>query len=62
MDADVLSPLRLSLQVATCATIVTLLVGIPVSYLLARKQFWGKDVVSLLLTLPWCCRQRSPVG
>ncbi len=52
MDADVLFPLRLSLQVATCATIVTLLVGIPVSYFLARKEFRGKDVISLLLTLP----------
>ena len=48
----VLFPLRLSLQVATCATLVTLLVGIPVSYVLARKHFKGKDVVALLLTLP----------
>jgi molybdate transport system permease protein len=47
-----LFPLRLSLQVAICATLITLLVGIPVSYLLARKRFRGKDIVALLLTLP----------
>ena len=49
---SVLFPLRLSLQVATCATLVTLLAGIPVAYVLARKRFRGKDVVALLLTLP----------
>ena len=48
----VLFPLRLSLQVATCATLITLLVGIPVAYVLARRRFRGKDIVSLLLTLP----------
>ena len=47
-----LFPLRLSLQVATCATLITLLVGIPIAYVLARKRFKGKDVVALLLTLP----------
>ncbi len=49
---DVLFPLRLSLQVAACATVVTLLVGIPIAYLLARKRFRGKDIISLVLTLP----------
>lgn len=49
---SVLFPLRLSLQVAACATVVTLLVGIPIAYLLARKRFRGKDVVSIILTLP----------
>ena len=48
----VLFPLRLSLQVAACATVITLLVGIPISYVLARKRFRGKDIVTLLLTLP----------
>jgi molybdate transport system permease protein len=49
---SVLFPLRLSLQVAACATVVTLLVGIPLAYVLARKHFRGKDVLALLLTLP----------
>jgi len=47
-----LFPLRLSLQVAACATLITLLVGLPVTYVLARKRFRGRDIVTLLLTLP----------
>jgi molybdate transport system permease protein len=31
---------------------ITLIVGIPVAYALARKNFKGKDVISLILTLP----------
>jgi molybdate transport system permease protein len=49
---SVLFPLRLSLQVAACATVATLIVGIPLSYLLARKRFWGKELLDLFLTLP----------
>lgn len=49
---SVLFPLRLSLQVAACATVITLIVGIPLAYLLARKRFKGKDVVALVLLLP----------
>ena len=47
-----LFPLRLSLQVAACATVITLLAGIPLAYVLARKRFKGKDVLTLVLTLP----------
>lgn len=49
---SVLFPLRLSVQVAVCATVVTLLLGIPLSYVLARKRFKGKDFIAMLLTLP----------
>ena len=49
---DVLSPLRLSVQVAACATLVTIVVGIPVAYWLARARFRGKELVDSLLTLP----------
>jgi molybdate transport system permease protein len=49
---SVLFPLRLSFQVAACATIVTLILGIPFSYLLARKRFKGKEILDLVLTLP----------
>lgn len=47
-----LSPLRLSLQVAVCATIATILVGVPLAYLLARKRFKGQSILDLLFTLP----------
>lgn len=49
---NVLFPLRLSVQVAVCATVVTLLLGIPLAYILARKRFKGKDLISMFLTLP----------
>jgi molybdate transport system permease protein len=49
---SVLFPLRLSLQVAAIATVFILLIGVPVAYMLARKRFWGRDLISLVLTLP----------
>jgi len=49
---SVLFPLRLSLQVATCATLITLMVGTPLAYLLARKRFRGKELLDVALTLP----------
>ncbi len=49
---DMLFPLRLSLQVAACATVITLIVGIPLAYLLARKRFRGKEILDSILTLP----------
>jgi molybdate transport system permease protein len=49
---SVLFPLRLSLQVAIAATAVSLLVGIPLAYVLARKRFKGKEILDLFLTIP----------
>ena len=47
-----LSALRLSLQVAVAATALNALVGIPVAYVLARRRFWGRSLLDLLVTLP----------
>lgn len=47
-----LFPLRLSLQVAICATVVAVLVGVPISYALARKRFRGRALLDVLVTLP----------
>jgi len=44
--------LRLSLQVAACATVLTFLVGTVLAYVLARKHFRGKEVLDLLVTMP----------
>jgi molybdate transport system permease protein len=49
---SVLFPLRLSLQVAAIATIFIVVVGVPIAYVLARKRFPGRDLISLILTLP----------
>jgi molybdate transport system permease protein len=49
---NVIFPLRLSLQVAAIATVLIVIIGVPVAYLLGRKRFPGRDLVNLLLTLP----------
>ncbi len=33
-------------------TLFTLLAGVPVSYVLARKNFWGKELLDAVFTLP----------
>ena len=48
----VLSALRLSLQCATIATIVCILVGVPLAWLLARVDFPGRKIVRALVTVP----------
>jgi len=44
--------LALSIEVAVSATILNVLIGIPVAYLLARRRFWGHAAVDLAVTLP----------
>ena len=46
------SALSLSLQVAGWSTLLNLLLGIGVGYLLARMRFPGRDLLDTLLTLP----------
>lgn len=45
-------PLRLSLQVAASATVLTALVGVVLAYALARWRFRGRDALDLLVTMP----------
>jgi molybdate transport system permease protein len=52
MEGSVLFPLRLSLQVATAATLLIVLIGTGMAYVLARKNFRGKEPLDILLTLP----------
>jgi molybdate transport system permease protein len=52
MSPDNLSALRLSLQVAVAATALNALVGIPIAFVLARRRFWGRSLLDLLVTLP----------
>jgi len=44
--------LKLSLQVATVATVFVVIIGLCTSYLLARRNFPGKELLDILLTLP----------
>nr|WP_294864261.1 molybdate ABC transporter permease subunit [uncultured Pseudogulbenkiania sp.] len=44
--------LALSLKVAGCATLLNLLLGVGVGFLLARGRFVGRDLLDTVLTLP----------
>lgn len=52
MGQSVLFSMRLSLQVAAVASFFVVIVGICVAYLLARREFRGKEIVDMLFTLP----------
>jgi molybdate transport system permease protein len=44
--------LRLSLVCATCATVLCLLLGVPLAWVLARARFPGRRLVRALVTVP----------
>lgn len=45
-------PIRLTLQVATLATLISLFIGIFLGYLLARKNIPGRNFFDSIITLP----------
>ncbi|HEY3506329.1 MAG TPA: ABC transporter permease [Actinocatenispora sp.] len=47
-----LTALRLSLETATLATVVSVALGVPLAWLLARVAFPGRRVVRALITVP----------
>ncbi|MFI7409671.1 ABC transporter permease [Streptomyces sp. NPDC049627] len=49
---EVWQALRLSLLCATAATAVSLVIGVPLAWLLARVEFPGRGLVRALVTLP----------
>jgi molybdate transport system permease protein len=51
-DPSVAEALRLSLVTATTATLVSLLVGVPLAWVLARTTFPGRSCVRSLILLP----------
>lgn len=52
MLTEVAFPMRLSLQVALIATVLVAAVGLPLAYLLATRQFRGKTLLEVVVTLP----------
>jgi len=52
MTPEEWTAVRLSLLVATTATLASLPVGVAVAWLLARRQFWGKGLLDTLVHLP----------
>ncbi|MDM4718943.1 ABC transporter permease [Micromonospora sp. WMMA1363] len=51
-EPAVLAALRLSLLTATLATLLCLLLGVPLAWLLARVEFPGRRLVRALVTVP----------
>jgi molybdate transport system permease protein len=47
-----LTPLELTLKVAFTSTLLAFLVGVPLAFLVARKKFWGRELLDSLATLP----------
>ncbi len=52
MESSILFSLKLSLQVAAIATVFVLIAGVSIAYLLAMKNFRGKEFVDMIFTLP----------
>ena len=52
MSSEIASAIGLSIQVAVAATVLNAFFGVPLAYVLARRRFWGKSAVDLLVTLP----------
>ncbi|MEV1024897.1 molybdate ABC transporter permease subunit [Streptomyces sp. NPDC050264] len=51
-STEVWQALQLSLVCATLATLVSLVLGVPLAWLLARTEFRGRGLVRALVTLP----------
>jgi molybdate transport system permease protein len=47
-----LTPLGLTLKVAFTSTLLAFLTGVPLAFLVARKKFWGRELLDSLVTLP----------
>ena len=52
VEPGVLTALRLSVTTASAATVLAVLVGVPLAVLLARVEFPGRRLVRALVTLP----------
>lgn len=51
-DKEVISSIWLSLYTSGMAALISFLFGTPFAYLLARKNFWGKNFIESIIDLP----------
>jgi len=51
-DDSIIFSMKLSFKVAFFATLLVVVIGIVVAYILARKNFFGKELLDILFTLP----------
>ena len=52
-ESELLDPLINSVRMSSVATALVILVGVVASYLVARKQFWGRKVLEGVLSIPF---------
>src|SRR5712692_10283612 len=52
MSDTIVSALWLSIRVSLLATVLNGVVGVPLAYLLAKRRFWGRPALDVLVTLP----------
>jgi molybdate transport system permease protein len=51
-DSQVLQALRLSLECATAATVLSFVLGVPLAWVMARSRIPGRSLLRALVTLP----------
>ena len=52
LESEVYNSILLTLTAAFTATFISLFIGIPLAYLLARYQFFGKKILEALIDIP----------
>lgn len=52
MDKEIQFAIRLTLYTSTMSTIICLIFSVPISYGLARYNFWGKKVINSIIQMP----------
>ncbi len=52
LDKDIVNSVLLTIKVSALATIVTIILGIPLAYLLARGRFCCKSVIESIIDIP----------
>ncbi|WP_242448353.1 ABC transporter permease [Cellulomonas sp. WB94] len=52
LESEAVGALRLSLVTATIATVISLVLGVPLAWVLARARFRGRSLLRALVTLP----------
>ena len=51
-DGEVIASIKVTLVAALAATVVSAVGGVPLAYLLARKRFFGREVILAIADLP----------
>ncbi|WP_292461172.1 tungstate ABC transporter permease WtpB [Methanothermococcus sp.] len=51
-DKEVINSLLVSLKAAFTATVIALIFGVPLSYILSRYEFLGKNIVEAIIDIP----------